>query len=417
MTARKTLILALAAVLLAALALWYSAARRPSQEAALQSPALPGLAERLSEIDKVTVTGAGGAVVATLIRKADSWELAERAHPADAGSLRSLLLGIAEARRVEAKTARPELYDRLGVEDITQAGAQGVQLTIEGGGEPLTLIVGHNISRGAGTYIRLASEAQSWQIDRNIAVEKSTASWLDKSLTDIAPDRVERVQVRAGDDEVEIIASERASGDFVIANLPKGRAAQSDYVADATAGFLQGLRLDDVADAKAQPVLDPARTAVFSLRDGLDITVTSWSVDGKPWAQLSASIDDARASAAIDAEQAALRADWEAGQAKLDDQAAVGDGSAGPGAAAKDADAPAAAADASPEAGAESAGLAPEAPLAVRDAAADRAQRLAALEAEITRLNDGFAGRSFLLPTFKASNLNRELEAYLKPRG
>jgi hypothetical protein len=411
MNARKTLILALLAVALTAAALWYSASRRPSQEAALQSPALPGLAERLPEINKVTVTAAGGAVVATLEQTQTGWRLLERDFDADASALRRVLLGLAEAKRVEAKTARPELYDRLGVEDVAEAEAQGVQLSIEGGGEPLTLIIGQNVSRGTGTYVRVPGEAQSWQIDRNVAVEKNTANWLDKALTDIPPERVASVTVSAGKDLVEIVANDSAAGDFILANLPRGRQPQSEFVADATAGFLQGLRFEDVASAQARAPTEPKRHALFKTRDGVDISVVAWSHDGKPWAQLAASLDETRTVAKIEADQAKAKAEWEATQAAADNDAA---------AATEPTETPEGAADSAPqtepEATTADAEIAPQAPLAVSDPAADREQRLAALRDEVVALNARFQERSFQLPSYKAGNLNRELEAYLKPK-
>ncbi|MCK7594928.1 DUF4340 domain-containing protein [Pseudomarimonas salicorniae] len=395
MSAKKTLILAVVAVALLGAALWYSAARRPSQEAALQTPALPGLAERLPAVQKVTLTGAGDRVIATLEQGEDGWRLVEKDYPADSGALRTLLLGLAEAKRVQAKTAKPELYDRLGVEDVSAEDAQGVKLTIEGGGEPLAIIVGQNVNTGTGTYVRPAGEAQSWQIDRNVAVEKNAANWLQKSLTDIQPDRIASVSVSAGKDQVEIVASEADDGDFILANLPRGREPQSAFVADATAGFLQGLRIDDVAGAEAQPAQEPQRKAIFRTTDGLDIAVTSWEAEGKSWAQLQASLDEARAGKAIEAAQAAAKADWEAKQQAADGEEAG---------------------DAAGQGEEEGEEVAPEAPLAVSDPAAHREQRLATLREEVEALNARFAGHSFQLPTYKAGNLNRELEAYLKPK-
>lgn len=407
MNARKTLILATVAVALIAAALWYSDARRPHQASALQSPALPGLAERLSQVNKVTLSAAGNAVIATLEQDENGWRLVERDFAADADALRRLLLGLAEAKRVEAKTSKPELYDRLGVEDVDGAEAQGVALRIEGGGEPLSLIIGQNVARGTGTYVRVPGEAQSWLIDRNVAVEKNTANWLDKALTDIQPDRLASLSVSADQDQVEIVASESASGDFILANLPRGREPLNDFVADASAGFLQGLRIEDVAAADARPALDPKRNAVFRTRDGFDVSVVGWNDDGKPWAQFAASLDEARAGAQIEADQAKAKDEWETKQAAADRDAKADAG------ADRDAEG---GAQSGTKVAADGAEIAPEAPPAVSDPAADREQRLAALREEVAALNARFEGRSFQLPSFKASNLNRELEAYLKPK-
>lgn len=415
MTPRSTLFLAFAAVALAGGALWISDSRRPQQEASLQQPAVPGLAERLGNVDKVVIRGAGDAVLATLERGEQHWRLVERDYPADSATLRSLLLNLAEARRVAAKTSKPELYERLGVEDVSGAEAQGVKLEISGGGEPLAVILGQNVPTGTGTYLRLANEAQSWQIDKNVAVEKTTANWLQKDLADIQPNRIQSVSVTFGKDKVEILANESADGDFLLANLPRGREPQSDFVADATAGFLQGLRIDDVAAAEAQPVVEPQRNAVFRTKDGLDVTVTSWTANDKAWAQFAVSLDEARAVAAIEAEQAKAKAEWEAREAAANAASpAEADAPAADGGTAGDAAAPAAAADAP---AADVAELAPEKPAAVADPAAYRETRLAELRKEVETLSARFAGRSFALPSYKSGNLNRELEAYLKPKG
>ena len=415
MTPRSTLFLAIAAVALAGGALWISDSRRPQQEASLQQPAVPGLAERLGNVDKVVIRGAGDAVLATLERGEQHWRLVERDYPADAATLRSLLLNLAEARRVAAKTSKPELYERLGVEDVSNAEAQGVKLEISGGGEPLAVILGQNVPTGTGTYLRLANEAQSWQIDKNVAVEKTTANWLQKDLADIQPNRIQAVTVTHGKDTVEIVANDSADGDFILANLPRGREPQSDFVADATAGFLQGLRIDDVASAESQPVVEPQRNAVFRTKDGLDIAVTSWTANDKAWAQFGVSLDEARAVAAIEAEQAKAKAEWEAREAAANAaKPAATDAPAADGETAGDAAAAEAAADAP---AADTAELAPEKPAAVADPAAYRETRLAELRKEVETLSARFAGRSFALPSYKSGNLNRELEAYLKPKG
>jgi hypothetical protein len=415
MTPRSTLFLAIAAVALAGGALWISDSRRPQQEASLQQAAVPGLSARLGDVDKVVIRGAGDAVLATLERGEQHWRLVERDYPADAATLRSLLLNLAEARRVAAKTAKPELYERLGVEDVSAADAQGVKLEISGGGEPLAVILGQNVPTGSGTYLRLANEAQSWQIDKNVAVEKTTANWLQKDLADIQPNRIQGVSVSFGKDIVEIVANDSADGDFILANLPRGREPQSDFVADATAGFLQGLRIDDVATAEAQPVVEPQRNAVFRTKDGLDITVSSWTASDKAWAQFAVSLDEVRAAAAIEAEQAKAKAEWEAREAAANAaKPAAAEAPAADGETAGDAAAAAAAADAP---AADTAELAPEKPAAVADPAAYRESRLAELRKEVDTLSARFAGRSFALPSYKSGNLNRELEAYLKPKG
>lgn len=393
--------LLVAAVAVIALALWIEASRKPAGELSVTGAALPGLLERMESVDEVRITDAGNQRVATLKREDDSWVLEEKAYPADADALRKLLLNLARAQRVEAKTANPDLYAKLGVEDISAADAQGVLLELLGGGEPMSLIVGSNYSQGTGTYVRVPNEAQSWLINANVAVEKKAENWLRKDLVDVQPNRVASVTVTADKDKVEIGRNE--SGDFRVLNLPKGREASSDFVADATVGLLQGLRIDDVAPHAADAAA-PERVAKFELVDGLSVEMSSWQADNQTWVTLSAALDEAKAAQHITDEQSKEVAAW---QAK---QPAKSEGDAGEGAA----DADAAKADVA-EASSDAAEPA-EAPLAQRDPEADRAAKMKALTDQLAAWQKAFEGRQFKLPTYKAGNLNRKLEDYLKPK-
>lgn len=456
MNLQRLVILGVVAVALLAGALWYASERRPSQQGGVQAPLVAGLTERLNTIDEVRISGAGNARLATLQRGEAGWTLAERGgYPADTAKLRELLLGLAEARRLEAKTRNPALHDRLGVEDIGRDDADGVLLEVDGGGPPLRLIVGQNVSRGSGTYVREADDPQSWQVDRNLAVEKNPASWLQRDLLDIDTARITEVEVRpVSGAPVKIERGSGSAADFVLVELPRGREPASEFVADATAGLLSSLRIDDVARADSiEP--DPAtlRAAHFATREGLQIAMTSWVVDGKTHARLEPTLDESRALAYVEQQQAEAQREWESRQQALDQAAAA------PGAAVDDAAAAEATADAGADAHAggtdagadssdaaqtaaatgtgsaddpaaasaegddaakaahEDAELAALPPLAVSDPEADRAQRLQALQDEVAALQARLDGWVFVLPNFKAANLNRDLEAYLKPKG
>ncbi|MFA5684767.1 MAG: DUF4340 domain-containing protein [Lysobacteraceae bacterium] len=368
MNSRHLLILAAAALLAAIVAYWTLGARAPQQDVAVQGALLPGLSERLNDIDRVQLRAAGNTVLATLERDDDGWSLAERGgYPADAGKLRSLLLGLAQANRVEAKTANPALHARLGVEDIAAADAHGIEVELSGGGDPLRLIIGENNTRAAGTYVRLGGEAQSWLLDRNLAVERNPVEWLQRELVAIPTSRIESVTVTPADSApIRIVRGEGAGADFRLADLPRGREPASEFVADATASLLDGLRFDDVfVDDGAER--DGLRVARFDTVEGLTLNLHAWQDEGRTLARFRIELDEDKA------------AQWAATQTEAD--------------------------DADDEAEADDA-----------DAAPNAATRLEALRAELARLEARFAGRVFALPAFKAGNLDRDLDAYLKPK-
>jgi hypothetical protein len=272
------------------------------------------------------------------------------------------------------------------------------------------LIVGRNVPRGTGHYVRHVGEARSWQADADLAVERDAADWLVRDLIDIAAGRIARVRVEpAGAAPIEIVPAApvaspaaAAAGDFVLANLPRGREPASEFVADAMAGLLSGLRFDDVGKpGELPPPAESVTRAEFLTREGVTVTLQAWGEGEKTQARFAATLDEAAAQAWAAAEQA---------KAVREHEALVA-------AAAKPAPTPAAA-DGNDAATAEAPvpAAAPAAPLAVTDPAKDREQRLEALRTEVATLNARFAERSFVLPPFKATHLGKKLEDYLKPK-
>jgi len=392
MSTRGIVYLLLAAVVAVGLAVWAVGSRAPQQEVGLQGPMLPALGERLNQLEALRIIGAGNASLATLQRGDAGWTLAERqGYPVDAGKLRALLVGLAEARRVEAKTANPDLHARLGVEDIAAADAKGVVLELLGGGDPLRIIVGENNARGQGTYLRLEGDPQSWLVDRSIAVERRPVEWLQRELVNLPTSRIASVEVTpAGGPTIRIGRADDAAGDFRLLDLPRGREQASDFIADATAGLLDSLRFEDVmADDASAAGEQGLREAAFRSREGLVIRLTAWQHEGSTRARFSAELDETAA------------ADWAQSQESA--------------AAAPAVDATGAEVAESADAGASTDEAESESTAAASAEQGSAEDPLAALREERDTLQRRFAERVFVLPAFKATNLNRSLDDYLKP--
>ena len=68
------------------------------------SPLLPGLFEKLNDVDKIQLTGAGNNIVTTLEKNEKHWAVTERSYyPADISKIRSVVLALAEAKIIEEK--------------------------------------------------------------------------------------------------------------------------------------------------------------------------------------------------------------------------------------------------------------------------------------------------------------------------
>ncbi len=318
---------------------------------------LPDLKARLNDVTSVTI--ASGDESATLERRGERWTVSDRdGYPADTGKLRAGLLALADAARLEAKTANPERHAELGL-----AGDDSTRVVLTGEGVDTAVILG-NVAQRSYRYARLDGAEQTWLIDGNPELPAAAADWLVKDLLDVDADDVVSVTITHADGEkIVISASDDVDAQYRVADIPDGRELRYASIVNAVAGVLNGLSLEDV---RAAGEGEHDVETVFRSADGLVVTARRHEIDGVSWF-------------AFDAEAAsAPPADGVAGDA--DEAAAEDDG-----------------------------GDAPDAP-----AADDSEDTVPAAERAAT-INAAVDGWLFRLPTYKRDQLTRRWEDLLKP--
>jgi hypothetical protein len=377
----KTVIgLGVAAVVAIAIAAAISVSRKPAAETAQGAgEVLPGLAARINDVKRISLTGPGQKRIATLDRTDQGWTLAEKGgYRADAGKVREYLLKLSQAPLIEQKTANEQRYAEIGVEDVGAAGAKGVLVAIDGLPQPAQLIVGIVNARGDSTYVRRAGDKQSWLAKGSLIPDKTAANWLDKSIVDLPATRVRDVAWTRPDGKTARIAKDDAAAtNYRVADVPKGRELASEFAANSQATTLAGLNFDDVVPAaEAPPPADgKIYRATFATFDGVVVDMAGWKKDDAFRAQFTARKDEAAFDASVAAAQAA---------ASKASEAAAGD-----------------------------AGKTPP-PV---DPVKDKAERAAKLDAEVASLAKRFDGWTFVLPAYKSANFDKSVEDFLKPLG
>lgn len=264
----------LAAVALAAVALVRGPGRAtPGAAAEPAERFLPGLAGQLDGVNAVRVRRAGGVLVARLERRDDAWVVANRHdYPADAVALRATLIGLAEARRLEPKTARPGAYGRLGVTDVDAAGAEGIEIALDGLGRPLAVVIGKAV-RGdlGGTYARIAGQRRAWLVSGELRRRDTVGDWLDARLVDVPAELLRRVRIEPAAGAPVRVARNAGPGGFALEGIPAGRRPLSATVAQSLARVVTGLELTDVRPAAAVPDLPRVASARYETGSGLII--------------------------------------------------------------------------------------------------------------------------------------------------
>ncbi len=390
-------VVALLAVVVAAVLVFK---RAPETEGSLSGGALlPALSDQLNEIEQIQITGAGDKTLVTVNRSGERWAVAEReGYPADAGKVRSFLLRLADARVNEAKTANPERYAQLGVQDVADGSAAGVRLALSGGGYEDSIIIGNTAGLSGGTYARHADEPTSVLVGGELNIDREPGQWLQPAIIDIASSRIREIELAIGDGAPLRVAKESpGDANFAVADVPRGRQVQSDFVANGMGSMLAALTLEDVARDTGGVDAEHHR-GVYRLFDGIVINLDGWKEgEDSTWIRLSASLDEAAATATVAADVAREQADAQAlAQANAAAEDAAGDKEEG--------------ADGDEAATAEPA----TAPVPVIDVEARTSEKLAELRAEVEAINAVTEGWRFKIPAFKFDPINKRMDDMLQ---
>ena len=183
---------------------------------------LPGLVDRVNEIEALEIVGPGG-TVASLHRERDRWRLREKHdYEADFARIHELLRDLARARRVEAKTDNPDWYGRLGVDDVGAGGESGVAVRFPDSGLP-GVIIGKRDPAGIGRYARVADQSRAWLIGEDIDLPLERMEWLERAIMDIPPSDIAAVTIRHPDgDTVELRPGDEEGSTWVMLDPPPG---------------------------------------------------------------------------------------------------------------------------------------------------------------------------------------------------
>lgn len=295
MSAKRLGLLAAIAVVLVLLAIGLRIAHNPpADNAPRDQPLLPALRDHVNDVSAITLSGTGAKVIATLARGKDGWTIAERSgYPADVSAIRELLVKLGRSTLIEPKTANPQRYPDIGVDDVASKDAKGVLVNIAGLSAPTGLIVGSYSAPAQGTFVRRVGEAQSWLATGDLSVPRTVSDWEKRDVVDIVADRIASVTLTSPEGKA-VTLSRAHPGDaaFALDDVPAGRQVDQG-VASTVVATLSGLRVDDVFSAKDVPAPDGTYKARYATFDGEEIQAVAWMREGKDYVQFHAALDRA----------------------------------------------------------------------------------------------------------------------------
>ena len=258
-------------------------------------PVLARVAAKPEDVAKVIVKRSTG--TATFVRQGNAWSVAEKSgYPADAAKIRKMLLGLAEITYVEPKTAEPNLYKRLNVEDPSAQKSQSalVEVYDNQGGALGSVIAGRRrideLGGGAdGVYLRLPNDARSWLARGTLDLDSDIVQWLDRRIVDVGEKRTKQAVLQQPDGTTLTIDRDKPEDKFAAKDLPAKRKLKSDTGMVEPATALQAFDLTDVkAASEAAFPKDGISTATYTTFDGLAVKVELAKLGESDWIRLSA---------------------------------------------------------------------------------------------------------------------------------
>jgi hypothetical protein len=278
------------------LAVLVSRGSGPKSDPLAGQPVLPEAAKRLSDVGRMALVH--GDQKTTLLRNGDAWSVEERGgYVADTTKVRQALLALADLRFVEPKTAKPESYGRIEVEDAGGKDSKSTLVTLADGKGALLgeVIVGKHradqLGGGeGGVYVRKSGNAQSWLAQGNLDLAGTTAAWLDKKLLDLPAAQVKQAVLTQPEGTKLTLTRDKPEDKLRLVEMPKDKKLKYESVLDDAAGTLGALQLDDVRPAKDfEFPKDGVAKAQFVSFTGLTVAVELADKDGVSWARFVAS--------------------------------------------------------------------------------------------------------------------------------
>jgi hypothetical protein len=260
----------------------------------------PGLDAKINDAARITVTGGGHTLV---VERGDKgWRLVSKeGYPAKLDIVKQTLLGLAQERTVEAKTAEPTFYPRLEVEDAAGKDAHSALLTVtDAKGVTLASLIlgkahpGHGGNGPQQLYVRKPDEARAWLAEGPLERNEDWKSWIDGAILALDRDAIAEVDVapaaaKPDDKPYRLTHDKPGESDFALQDVPADQKVKDETAVNGIAAALTALKLDGVMAAKSlKPDAKLLRKLTFRRFDGLIVEIEEYGQDGKDWFKFAA---------------------------------------------------------------------------------------------------------------------------------
>ena len=282
-----TLILAVLAIGAAVAATYLASPKVLEDDFDTGTPLLPGFAARIPQIQRVEIIRDGETRVDVRRDEESGWVLdSMHGFPANFETLDELVSGLAEAHVESAKTAKPERYAQLGLDESNGAVRVRVSATDETLAE---VVLGDSAGSGLSQYMLRNEDPTSWQINAVLDAPTDASSWIQPDILDIDAQRVQRVFFHEG----STLSRADASAPMKLVPMPEGKKISYTRALDHYAMGLGGVRIVSALPAEDITASIVQSTIEFATFDHLIVRGEQYLQDGSLLWRLTFSVSDA----------------------------------------------------------------------------------------------------------------------------
>jgi hypothetical protein len=252
---------------------------------------LPELKSQINNVSQIILESADNAVHIT--KSGDEWVVMQADnYPARFDKVKKLVLDTADLYVLSEKTSNPDLFKELGVEDITEENSNSTLLSLlDDSGSSLTSIIVGNSRTQDSVYVRTAGSNNTYLVSGNTDVTTNPTDWIEKTLFNIADERIMGVMIEHPDGDVVTLNRPQGVENFTLTNIPNGRKSRSEYFTNQPGTFLSNVSILDAKSREAFSYPEPPVKTIISTYDGLVATINSAKVDGRDHVSMEFSVD------------------------------------------------------------------------------------------------------------------------------
>ena len=303
MTPRQFAVLAAAAALSLVVAATVYTANAPWTLGTQSAGKLvPGLETVAPDVTRIVIEQ--GDTTATIARSGDQWLIeSQDGYPASAEKVNAFVTAIAQSELVETKTANPDRYHLLDVNDPAKDNAARLVRLEDKEGETLAEIIvgktrfGQSGMTAAGTYTRRPGDAQTWLADQRIVGGTALRDWAAPRVFEVPTETIAGATVEIPNEPKYEIKRNPDGKSHQITTIPEGKKIRYINVVDNIIEAASFLDLDSARKATGAKGGE-AGTVTLELDSGLRIALSIRREKDGAWATIEATGDgDAKAAA------------------------------------------------------------------------------------------------------------------------